>query len=72
MDVYVYTAPLPGRIRETVTVNEDGSYTVFIKESLSPVEQARAFAHAYRHIERNHFEMANVQEIEKDARKEDV
>lgn len=70
MDVYVYTFPLPGRVKEVVTQNDDGSYTVFIKESLGPADKARALEHARRHINLLHFEEANVQEIEKDARKE--
>ena len=69
MDVFVYMVPLPGKIKECVTVNDDGTYTVFIKESLSPADRVRALAHAKRHIECLYFEGANVQEIEKDARK---
>ena len=69
MDVFVYMVPLPGKIKECVTVNDDGTYTVFIKESLSPADRVRALAHAKRHIECLHFEGDNVQKIEKDARK---
>ena len=64
MDVYVYAVPLPGRVRETVTYNADGSYTVLIKESLSPLEQARSYAHARRHIENGDFEKEDVALIE--------
>lgn len=68
MDVFAYLMPLPGKIKECVTVNEDGTYTVFIEESLSPVDRARALAHAKRHIECLHFEGDDVQEIERDVR----
>ena len=67
MDVFVYLVPMPGKIKECVTVNEDGTYTVFIKESLSPADRARALAHAKRHIECLHFEGDNVQELERNA-----
>lgn len=69
MDVFVYTFPLPGKVKEVVTQNEDGSYTVFIKESLSPADRARALAHARRHIECLHFEGESAQEAENEARK---
>lgn len=71
MDVYVYAVPLPGRVRETVTCNEDGSYTVFVKESLSPQEQAKAVAHARMHIEACDFEKLNVQEVEQYTHKKE-
>lgn len=67
MDVYIYTMPLPGKIKECVTQNEDGTYTVFIQESLSPADRARALAHARRHINCLHFEGDNVQAIEKEC-----
>ena len=72
MDVFVYTFPLPGKVKEVVTQNDDGSYTVFIKESLGPADRARALEHARRHINLLHFEGNNVQDLEKDAHKEGV
>lgn len=72
VDVYVYTFPLPGRIKECVTQNPDGSFTVFIKESLSMEDRAKALAHARRHINCLHFEQDSVQGIEIDAHKEGV
>lgn len=67
MDEYVYLIPLPGRIRETVSYNADGSHTILIREDLSREEQLKAYEHARRHIISNDFEKDNVQEIEKDA-----
>lgn len=67
MEIYVYAVPLPGRVRETVSYNADGSHTILIREDLSREEQLKAYAHAKRHIENNDFEKENVQEIEKDA-----
>lgn len=70
MDIYVYTVPLPGRVREAVTYNADGSYTVLIKDSLSPLEQVRSYAHARRHIEAGDFEKEDVAQIESEAHEE--
>ena len=71
MDEYVYLLPLPGRCRESVTCNEDGSYTILIRDDLPRSEQLKAYAHAKRHIINMDFEKTNVQEVEKDAHKED-
>lgn len=67
MEEYVYTIPLPGKFREAVSYNEDGSYTILIRDDLPRVEQLKAYAHAMRHITGNDFEKDNVQEIEKEA-----
>lgn len=67
-DIFVYFLPLPGKVKEAVTMNEDGTYSVFIKESLSPEDKVKAWNHARRHIECLHFEGENVQEIESEAR----
>lgn len=45
-----------GKIKEMVSPNEDGSYTIFIEASLSREEQQHAFLHAMRHICRRDFE----------------
>lgn len=71
MEIYIYTIQMPGMVKEAVTENEDGSYTIFVNEILSPLDKIRAVAHAKKHINKNHFEAYNVQEIEKDAHKED-
>ena len=70
-DIFVYFLPLPGKVKECVTMNEDGSYSVFIKESLSPEDKLRAYKHAQRHIQCLHFEnrdVKSVQEVEREAR----
>lgn len=71
-DIFVYFLPLPGKVKEAVTMNEDGSYSVFIKESLSPEDKLKAWNHARRHIQSLDFEnrdAKDVQEIERDVRK---
>lgn len=67
---YVYTIPLPGKFKEAVSCNEDGSYTILIRDDLPREEQLKAYAHALRHITGNDFEKENVQEIEKAAHEE--
>ena len=62
-DVYIYIVDLPDRVDEMVTPCIDG-YTVYLNARLSYAGRVRAYIHAMRHIERNDFERANVQEIE--------
>lgn len=54
----------PGRVKEAVTENEDGSYTIFIEQALSHEEQCKKFVHALKHILGDDFSKENVQEIE--------
>lgn len=65
-DVYIYIVDLPDRVDEMVTPCIDG-YTVYLNARLTYAGRVRAYLHAMRHIERNDFERANVQEIEKGA-----
>ena len=57
----------PGKVREAVTENEDGSYTIFIEENLSQSERQREFLHAMRHIAGDDFSNNDIQSIEYDA-----
>lgn len=45
-----------GKIKECVTPNEDGSYTIFIEADLCREEQQKVFLHAMRHILNGDFE----------------
>lgn len=45
-----------GKIREAVTPNDDGSYTIFIEASLSRTEQQEECLHALNHIKNGDFE----------------
>lgn len=49
---------------EAVTINDDGTYSVFINPALSVEGQQKAYKHALEHINELHFEKSNVQEIE--------
>ena len=55
------------KIKETVTPNEDGSFTIFIESSLSRIEQQKSFVHAIKHILGDDFEKLDVQKIEYEA-----
>ena len=67
IDCQTFLMPLPGKTNEAVVANEDGSYTIFIEEALSPEHQKKAFLHALRHLTDHDFEKADVQDIEADA-----
>ena len=69
-DVFVHLVPLPGKVKECVTQNADGSYSVFIRSDLSKMEQREVYLHALRHIHNGDFEdrdCKNVQELERNA-----
>lgn len=57
----------PGRTKEAVTENEDGSYTIFIEQALSHEEQRKKFLHALSHILGNDFSKDDVHQIERTA-----
>lgn len=63
-DIQVRLMPFPGTIKECVTHNPDGSFTIFINESLDQLSRMKAYHHAMRHIENNDFEKFNADEIE--------
>lgn len=52
---------------EAVSENDDGTYTVFIDESLSQEGRIEAYNHAKWHIEHNDFEKQDVQKVEINA-----
>ncbi len=56
-----------GKVHESVTENEDGTYTIFIDCSLSRSEQVERCKHALRHIIQHDFEKYDVDEIERVA-----
>ena len=56
-----------GKVREAVVSNEDGTFTIFIDESLSQEQQYQRFLHAYEHLTGNDFEKENDDEIKQDT-----
>ena len=72
MRTFVYTFPLPGILRESVSydVAED-TYTILINSNLSREQQLEAYEHAMRHIADRDFDKENVQEIEMAAHRKE-
>lgn len=62
IDYQVIVLDMP--TNEAVTVNEDGSYTIFINARLAKEQQIKSYYHAMKHILGEDFEKINVQEIE--------
>ena len=61
-----------GKVKEAVTENEDGTYTIFISTSLSCEEQRKSFLHALRHIENGDFDKTDADSIELYAHDMDI
>lgn len=55
------------KVKEAVTSNEDGSFTIFIESTLSHEQQQEAFLHAIKHIMGEDFEKTDVDKIERVA-----
>lgn len=55
-DIYPHLMKMPNKkVRELVTENEDGSFSVFIDSSLSSSQQLEAYHHALEHIQADDF-----------------
>lgn len=66
-DIFVKIIDFPTtKVAETVTCNEDGSYTIFINAKLNKEQQNNAYIHALGHILRLDFECktSNVDVLE--------
>lgn len=57
----------PGRTKEAITENEDGTYTIFIDATLSREKQKEKFLHAMKHILQSDFDKFNADQIEFEA-----
>ena len=67
-DVFVKVIDFPTtKVKETVTENSDGSYTIFLNAKMSADQLEKSYLHALGHIEHNDFEKENVQIIEYEA-----
>ena len=69
IDYQIVLTQLPGKAREVVAANEDGSYTIFVEDTLSPEYKQKAVLHALTHIQGNDFSNRDVQKIEAEAHK---
>ena len=52
-DVTFYYAKFPASVRGTTTINDDGTYTVYINKNMSIENQRKTVAHELQHIKRN-------------------
>lgn len=58
---YVYRVPLPGTVHEMVVPNsEDDGFSVYIDDGLDDDQARSAYQHAMKHIDGNHFELAEA------------
>ena len=62
---------LPHGVNEALTLNDDGSFTVFISTQISQEKQEAAYKHALWHITNDDFYKPDVQEIETEAHRTD-
>lgn len=65
IDYQVRLIPFPGgKVHESVTKNEDSSYTIFIDANLPREGQKERFIHAIKHILKEDFDRIDSNEIE--------
>lgn len=65
--IQVKLIDFPTKGNETVTKNDDDSYTIFINAKLSHEKQLEAYEHAMRHILGDDFSKNDIGKIEFDA-----
>ena len=66
-DINVQILDMDTKVHEHLVKNNDDSYTIFLNARMSRENQIASYYHALKHIERNDYNMENVQEIEKNA-----
>ena len=69
-NVVVYMNKFP--VNACTTLNDDGSYTIFIKASLSDEKKLKCYYHELFHIMNDDFFKSDIQEIEKRAHDHDL
>lgn len=63
-DIYVHIIDFKNsKTKETVTVNDDGSYSIFINSRFNNEQQTNAYIHALGHITRLDFEKNNSVDV---------
>ena len=68
IDYHVELIAFPsGKVHEAVTPNEDGTFTIFLDESMTKEAQRERFMHVMNHLAGNDFEKICVQTIEAEA-----
>ena len=66
-DINVQIIDMDTAMAERVTLNTDGSYTIFLNARLNHEQQVSAYEHALEHINNHDFEKHDVQQIEFEA-----
>ena len=69
-NVVVHLLDMPASVREAVTPNPDGTYTIFINARLSHNGRLSALEHAMKHIKQDDFYKNDVQKIEHSIRRD--
>lgn len=65
IDYHIELIKFPsGKTHEAVTINEDGSATIFLSKNDTKELQRKRFLHAMKHLHGNDFAKESVQEIE--------
>ncbi len=68
IDYHVELIAFPsGKVHEAVTLNEDGSATIFLDKNATKESQMKRFMHVIKHLDGFDFDKSNVQEIEINA-----
>ena len=63
-DIYIQHLDMKAtKVKETVTCNEDGSYTVFLNTRFTTEQLNEAYIHACRHIDRDDFHKESADSI---------
>lgn len=67
-DIFVYIIAMDPLVKEQVVANQDGTFTIFINDYLSPECRMIAYNHAVSHIRNGDFDKkADVDAIEYQA-----
>ena len=68
IDYHVELIRFPSsKTHEAVTINEDGSATIFLNKNDTKETQEKRFLHAMKHLRGDDFFKKHVQEIESEA-----
>lgn len=68
IDYHVELIGFPsGKVHEAVTLNEDGSYTIFLDKNSTIEAQRKRFLHALKHIKKSDFQKDDIQKIETES-----
>lgn len=66
---FVRRIPLPATVEGVTIPNDDGTFDIYINESLPPERQEDALRHELRHIAKDHLydDISPVEQLEREA-----